>query len=97
MLHDTRETDSMKPNNMTYFRHSSPAICDQLKLPTIVAKQIADRTRADVTRIYRQSTIMSRPHLPHPQGVRLCSSGFNILDCIVDFAIFVRRNQREIA
>lgn len=78
MLRDARETDSMKPNNMTYFRHNSPGIRDQLKLPTIVAKQIANRNRPDVTRIYRQSTIMSRPTFPIRKA----------RDCVATVSIF---------
>lgn len=50
----------IRRNQITWITFVTGFDIDGLKLPVIVAKQIANRTRPDVTRIYRQSTIMSR-------------------------------------
>jgi len=63
-----------------------PPKLDRPALPA--AKRVANRTRPDVTRIYRQSAIMLRAAAP-----RCCcsrSDSFDILDGIGGFAIFVR-------
>lgn len=71
---------------MNYFRHNGPGMRGQLELPAIVAKQVANRTRPDVTRIYRQSTIMLRPTpAPSPSPPRFPRFP---RDCVAAVSIF---------
>lgn len=70
---------------MNYFRHNGFGIDGQLKLLAIVTKQIANRTRPDVTRIYGQSTIMSRSTFAKARDCVAAVSIFQIVSSTLQY------------